>query len=132
PVHVEDVLADPDYDPGMQVGLQRVARYRSVLAVPILKDGVPIGVVGCARREVKPFTPTQIELVKTFAEQAVIAIENVRLFKELEARNRDRTATSESLQVTSRSPTDTQPVFDAIVRSAAHLCDGLNAAAFLY
>ena len=90
-VHVEDVLADPDYDPGMQVGLQRVAGYRSVLAVPIVRNGVPIGVVGCARREVEPFSPAQIELVKTFADQAVIAIENVRLFKELETRNSELT-----------------------------------------
>jgi GAF domain-containing protein len=132
PVHVEDVLADPAYDPGMQMGLQRVARYRSVLAVPILKDGVPIGVVGCARREVKPFTPGQIELVKTFAEQAVIAIENVRLFKELEGRNRDLTATAEILRVISSSPTDAQPVFDTIVRSAVALCDGLFSTLFQF
>jgi two-component system, NtrC family, sensor kinase len=132
PVHVEDVLADPDYDSGMQVGLQRVAGYRSVLAVPILKDGVPIGVVGCARREVKPFTPAQIALVKTFAEQAVIAIENVRLFTELEGRNRDLTATSEILRVISSSPTDVQPVFDTIVRSAMTLCDGLFSALFQF
>src|SRR5712691_12894789 len=101
----------------MQAGLQRVVGYRSMLAVPIVRDGVAIGVVGCARREVKPFTPGQIELVKTFAEQAVIAIENVRLFNELEGRNRDLTATSEILRVISSSPTDVQPVFDAILRS---------------
>jgi GAF domain-containing protein len=125
PVHVEDVLADPSYDPGMQMGLQRVAKYRTVLAVPILKDGVSIGVVGCARREVKSFTPAQIELVKTFADQAVIAIENVRLFTELEGRNRDLTATSEILRVISSSPTDVQPVFDAILRSAVELSGAL-------
>src|SRR6266705_5478870 len=114
----------------MRVGLQQVAGYRSVLAVPILRDGIPIGVVGCARREVKPFTPAQIELVKTFADQAVIAIENVRLFKELEGRNRDltealerQTATSDILQIISSSPTDVEPVFDAIIRSAVTLCD---------
>jgi GAF domain-containing protein len=132
PVHVEDILADPDYDPHMQAGLQRVVGFRTLVAVPILRSGVPIGVVGCARREVKPFTPAQIELVKTFAEQAVIAIENVRLFDELEGRNRDLTATSEILRVISSSPTDAQPVFDTIVRSAVRLCDGLFSALFQF
>jgi two-component system NtrC family sensor kinase len=89
PVHVEDVLADPDYDVRTTAVLQRVAGYRTFLGVPILKEGVPIGVIGSARREVKPFTAAQIELVKTFADQAAIAIENVRQFKELDARNRD-------------------------------------------
>jgi two-component system NtrC family sensor kinase len=137
PAHVEDVLADQDYDPRMQVGLQRVARYRTVLAVPILRNGVPIGVVGCARREVKPFTSAQIELVKTFADQAVIAIENVRLFKELEGKNREltsaldqQTATSEILRTISNSPTDLQPVFDMIVETVVQLCGGVSA--FVY
>src|SRR5262249_5344528 len=87
PVHVEDVSADPDYDPHTLEVLQRAAPYRTYLGIPILCDGRPIGSIGCGRREVKPFTTTQIELVKTFADQAVIAIQNVRLFKELEARN---------------------------------------------
>ena len=126
PVHVEDILTDPDYDPQMQAGLQRVVGYRTLVAVPILRNRVPLGVVGCARREVKPFTPTQIDLVKTFADQAVIAIENVRLFTELEGRNRDLTATSEILRVISGSPTDVQPVFDAILRSAVQLSGALQ------
>ena len=84
PVHVEDVLIDPDYDPRTLEVLQRAATYRSYLGIPIIRNGVPIGAIGCGRREVKPFTAAQIELVKTFADQAVIAIENVRLFKELE------------------------------------------------
>ena len=91
PVHVDDVLADPDYDVRTKSVLQQVAGYRTFLGVPILREGVPIGVIGSARREVKPFTAAQIELVKTFADQAAIAIENVRQFKELEARNRDLT-----------------------------------------
>jgi len=134
PVHVEDVLADADYDVRTKSVLQRVAGYRTFLGVPILKEGVPIGVIGSARREVKPFTPAQIELVKTFADQAVIAIENVRLFTELEARNRDltdaldrQTATAEILRVISQAQADVQPVFDTIARSAARLSEAANA-----
>ena len=130
PVHVEDVREDPDYDPHTLEVLQHAAPYRSYLGVPILRNGVPIGAIGCGRRDVRPFTPTQIELVKTFAEQAVIAIENVRLFKELEGRNRDltetleqQTATGEILRVISSSPTDLQPVLAAVAENAARLCD---------
>ena len=126
PVHVEDVVTDAGYDQGMQAGLQRVARYRTVLAVPILRNGAPIGVVGCARREVKPFTAAQIELVKTFADQAVIAIENVRLFNEMKEALEQQTATSEILRVISSSPTDVQPTFDAIAASATQLCGAVN------
>jgi GAF domain-containing protein/anti-sigma regulatory factor (Ser/Thr protein kinase) len=139
PVHVEDVRVDPDYDPRTLEVLQRAASYRTFLGVPIIRNGVPIGAIGCGRREVKPFTEAQIELVKTFADQAVIAIENVRLFKELEARNRDLTvaleqqmATSEILRVISQSQTDVQPVFDTIVKSAVRLCDGLFSALFRF
>jgi PAS domain S-box-containing protein len=124
PVHVEDVQEDPDYDPRTLEVLQHAAPYRTFLGIPILRNGVPIGAIGCGRRAVRPFTATQIELVKTFADQAVIAIENVRLFTELEARNRDLTATSEILRVISGSPTDVQPVFEAIAQSARRLCDG--------
>ncbi len=130
PVHIEDVQADPAYDPRTLQVLQRAAAYRTFLGVPILRNGVPIGVIGCGRRAVRPFAPAQIELVKTFADQAVIAIENVRLFKELEAKNRDltetleqQTATSEILRVISRSPTDVEPVFDIIGERAEKLCD---------
>jgi GAF domain-containing protein/CheY-like chemotaxis protein len=129
PVHVEDVLADPDYDVRTKSVLQQVAGYRTFLGVPILKEGVPIGVIGSARREVKPFTSAQIELVKTFAAQAVIAIENVRLFTELDTRNSElrvaleqQTATSEILRAISRFQTDVQPVFDAIAAKALDLC----------
>src|SRR4030095_2258306 len=94
---------------------------RTRLGVPLSRAGVPIGTIGCGRREVKPFTPAQIELVKTFADQAVIAIENVRLFKALEARNAalsesldQQTATSEILRVISGTRADVQPVFAGI------------------
>jgi len=129
-VHIEDVREDPEYDLDHQAQLS----YRSVLAVPLLKDGNPIGALGMWRREVKPFTESQIALVKTFADQAVIAIENVRLFKELQDRNRQltealeqQTATSEILRVIASSPTDIQPVLDVVAENAARLCDAKDA-----
>src|SRR5262249_7051798 len=103
------------------------------VAVPLVKGDRYLGSVCVYRREVRPFTDSQVELLRTFADQAVIAIENVRLFKELQAPNREltealeqQTATSEILRVISSSPTDVQPVFDAIVQSAVRLCDGLH------
>src|SRR4030095_193761 len=95
---------------------------RSGLAVPMLRDGAPLGVIGVGRGAPGAFSDNQIALLQTFADQAVIAIEHVRLFKELEARNRDLTATSEILQVISSSPTDVHPVFEAITQNALKLC----------
>jgi len=139
PVHVEDVRTDPDYDPRTLEVLQRSAPYRTYLGIPILRDGVPIGAIGCGRREVKPFTAAQIELVKTFADQAVIAIENVRLFKELEARNRDlsdaldrQTATAEILRVISQALADVQPAFEAIADSVMRLFGAWSASVYRY
>jgi transcriptional regulator with GAF, ATPase, and Fis domain len=129
PVHFEDVLTEPDYDTRTLGLLQSVANYRSFLGVPILREGIPIGVIGCGRREVKPFTATQIKLLETFADQAAIAIENVRLFGELDTRNRDlgealeqQTATAEVLQVINSSPGNLAPVFESILEKAHGLC----------
>ena len=137
PVHIEDVQTDPDYDPRTLRVLQEAAPYRTYLGIPILRDGVPIGAIGCGRRRVKPFTPAQIELVQTFADQAVIAIENVRLFTELQARNHDlsdsldrQTATAEVLRTISRAQADVQPVFEAIADSAMRLFDAWSVAVY--
>ena len=126
-VHVPDVDRDSEF-----VGhdFSRDVGFRSVLSVPMLRDSNPIGAITVWRAEVGPFTDRQVTLLKTFADQAVIAIENVRLFTELEGRNRDLTATSEILRVISQSPTEVQPVFDAIVTSAAGLLGGFSAAVF--
>ena len=123
-VHIEDVNNDPQY---VFIGDQRELSYRTVLAVPLLKDGAPIGALGMWRREVKPFTEGQIALIKTFADQAVIAIENVRLFQELKESLEQQTATSEILGVIASSPTDIQPVLDVVAENAARLCEATDA-----
>src|SRR4029434_4147398 len=111
---------------------------RTVLGAPLVKDGRFVGSIAVHRREVQPFTDQQTALVQTFADQAVIAIENVRLFKELQTSNRDlttaldkQTATSEILRVISQSPSAVAPVFVTIARHAMHLLDGATAAVFL-
>src|SRR5207244_7555166 len=105
------------------------------LSVPMLREGVPVGAITVARRERGSFPARQVELLKTFADQAVIAVENVHLFTELQASNSElttaldtQTATSDILRVISRSPTDVQPVFDAIVASAIRLLHAYSGA----
>src|SRR5262249_36613195 len=108
--------------------LSRVAAgWRTWLAVPLRQQGEFIGWLGARRIDVRPFTPAQIKLLETFADQAVIAIENVRLFNELKESLEQQTATSEILGVIASSPTDIQPVLDAIAGSAARLCNAKDA-----
>jgi GAF domain-containing protein len=123
--HIADVLADPEYDSWEN---QRSLGFRTILAVPLLRERMPIGVIILIRKTVRPFTEKQIELVTTFADQAVIAIENARLLNELQQRTDDltvalehQTATSEILSSISGSITDTKPVFEAIVRNLRRL-----------
>ena len=120
-IHIPDVLADPQYT---STGFQKKFGFRTSLGVPLLREGMVIGVFVLTRDEVNPFNEKQIELVTTFANQAVIAIENVRLFNETKEILERQTATAEILGAISGSPTDTQPVFDAIVQSGLKLFPG--------
>src|SRR5262249_30728825 len=132
-VHIRDTLADPDYRWAERHHGEQ-GMHRTILAVPMLREGVVIGVIVIRRTWVEPFTDRQIELVTTFADQAVIAIENTRLFEEVQARTKElqesldrQTATSEVLGVISRSPNEVQPVLDTIVATAQRLCQAERA-----
>ena len=127
PVQIPDVLADPEYS---NLEPQRLGGYRTHLGVPLLRDGSPIGVLLVSRRTVRPFDSKQIELVTTFADQAVIAIENTRLFEDVQARTRElsesleqQTATSEVLRVISSSPSELEPVFQSMLVNAMRICE---------
>jgi GAF domain-containing protein len=126
-VHVPDVFADPQH---VLVEQRKVGGYRTVLAVPLMREGSAVGIIRLTRNKVQPFTDKQIELVETFADQAVIAIENVRLFDEVRARTREltealeqQTASSEVLQVIYSSPGELEPVFNAILENATRICE---------
>ena len=119
-IHIPDVLADPEY---RATRYQELAGYRSTLGVPLLRDGTTIGVFGLGRREPNPFTDKQVELVTTFSDQAVIAIENSRLLNELRESLEQQTATADVLGVISSSPGDLQPVFASMLENAVRICD---------
>ena len=133
-VQIPDVLADPEYT---FLEAARLGNFRTILGVPLLREGIPIGIFNLDRAAVRPFTEKQIKLVETFADQAVIAIENTRLFEAEQQRTRElteslqqQTATSEVLQVISNSPGDLQPVFEAMLANAVRICDGKFGSAY--
>src|SRR5258708_2680992 len=138
PVHVHDLLSSEgdDFPEGRE--MSRRMGHRSILSVPLLREGASIGTIVLRRSEVNPFTDKQIALLQTFADQAVIAIGNVRLFEEVQAKTRDlsealefQTATSDVLKVISSSPDSLQPVLDVIVDTARHLCGTETSTIFL-
>jgi two-component system, NtrC family, sensor kinase len=124
--HVLDIENDPEY----AYSGRSLERYRSIVAVPLMRDRTPIGVFTLWRHQVEAFTPRQIALVETFADQAVVAIENVRLFNETQDALERQTATADILKVIASSPTDVQPVFEAIATSANRLLGGFSTAVF--
>jgi GAF domain-containing protein len=134
-IHILDVEADPEYT---FLDAARLGGFRTVLAAPILREGVPIGALSLTRSKVRAFTDKQIELVSTFADQAAIAIQNVKLFEEVQAKTRDleeslqqQTATADVLKVISRSTFDLDAVMSTLARSARDLCGSKTAALFL-
>src|SRR5688500_661119 len=122
-LHVPDVRAAQNDFPTLGV----VGGFRTFLAAPLRQQGELIGFLGARRIEVRPFSAAQIALLETFADQAVVAIENVRLFQELKESLEQQTATSEILGVIASSPTDIQPVLDVVAKNAARLCDSDDA-----
>jgi GAF domain-containing protein len=132
---IDDALADPKYEMKKAAS---IAQIRSMIGVPLMREGEPIGVIALARNRVEPFNDREIDLVTTFADQAVIAIENVRLFDEVQARTEDlseslqqQTATADVLKIISRSTFDLQPVLDTLVESATRLCAADKGTIFL-
>ena len=125
-VQIPDIKADPEYILLAPISIP----FRTTLGVPLIREGKPIGVIALTRNIVRPFAETQIELMKTFADQAVIAMENTRLFNELRQRTGDlsealdrQTATSEVLKVISSSSGQLGPVFESMLANATRICE---------
>src|SRR5499433_2022092 len=126
-IHIADVLAEVETEFPDAKSLQQAQGTRTILVAPLLREEVAIGAIVLRRQEVRPFTDKQVALLTTFADQAVIAIENVRLFQELKESLEQQTATSEILGVIASSPTDIQPVLDTVAKNAARLCEAADA-----
>ncbi len=131
-IHIPDMATESESEYPLSKERQRRQGFHTLLVTPLMREGVPIGAIVIRRMEVKPFSDKQIRLLETFANQAVIAIQNVELFNELQKRNRDitesleqQTATSDILHVIASSPTDVQPVLETVARHAVKLCDAV-------
>src|SRR5262245_25528465 len=134
PVHISDITAEPAYaerEPA-RVATVEIAKARTFLAVPMLKEDELLGAIAIYRQEVRPFTDKQIELVSNFAAQAVIAIENTRLLNELRESLQQQTATADVLQVISSSPGELEPVFKAMLENAVRICEASFGNLLLY
>src|SRR5262245_35124879 len=136
-IHSTDSQMDPHNAP-TAAAIARNFGFRAQVVVPMLRDSLPIGAISVARREAQPFSDQEITLLQTFANQAVIAIENVRLFEELQARNAEltesleqQTATGEILRVIASSPTDLGPVMEAVAENAARVCGAMDSEIWL-
>ena len=131
-VQIDDISKAPTYGMRMRIATIKIAKARTLVGVPMLKDNEVVGIIAIYRQEVRPFTEKQIELLTSFASQAVIAIENARLLNELRQSLQRQTATSEVLQVISGSPGELEPVFATMLEKAVHICDAKFGCLYLH